>query len=148
MILLTNHKPHAPASDDALWARLHLIPFSQSFIDDPTKPNEHKRDPSLLEKLAREASGILAWFVRGCLLWQKEGLKPPKTVLTASADYRREEDLIGHFLSDCCVVEKNAEVPAGKLYTAYQRWCTKMGHKPMSGTKFGIESEGALRLLR
>ena len=137
VILLTNHKPHAPASDDALWARLHLIPFSQSFVDDPTKPNEHKRDAFLLEKLAREASGILAWFVRGCLLWQREGLKPPKTVLTASADYRREEDLIGHFLSDCYVIEKNAEAPAGKTYTAYQKWCTEMGHKPMSGTKFG-----------
>jgi putative DNA primase/helicase len=138
VILLTNHRPHAAASDHALWARIHLIPFSQSFVDDPTKPNEHKRDPSLLEKLAREASGILAWLVRGCLLWQKEGLRPPKAVLAATESYRMDEDLIGNFLSECCIVGENAETPAGKLYKAYQQWCAQMGHKSVSGTKFGM----------
>ena len=139
VILLTNHKPHAPANDDALWARLHLIPFTLSFVDNPTKPNERQRNPSLPEDLKREAPGILAWLVRGCLEWQKEGLNPPQTVLTATEDYRTDEDLIGNFLSERCTFEKNAEVPAGKLYEAYQKWCAEMGHRPMSGTKFGLD---------
>lgn len=144
VILLTNHKPHAPANDDALWARLHLIPFTLSFVDNPTKPNERPRNPSLPEDLKSEAPRILGWLVRGCLEWQKEGLNPPQTVLTATEDYRADEDLIGNFFSDCCVVEKNAEVPAGKLYEAYQKWCTEMGHKPMSGTKFGKDMKDRL----
>jgi putative DNA primase/helicase len=139
VILLTNHKPHAPANDDALWVRLHLIPFNVSFVDNPTKPNERPRNPSLPEDLKGEASGILGWLVQGSLLWQKEGLRPPKTVLTATESYRKDEDLVGNFLSECCIEDENAEAPAGKLYTAYQKWCTEMGHKPMSGTKFGID---------
>jgi putative DNA primase/helicase len=137
MFLLTNDKPHASATDDALWARLHLIPFTLSFVDNPTKPNERKRDASLPEKLKGEASAILAWLVRGCLEWQTQGLNPPEVVRMATEEYRKDEDLMGLFLSECCTFDKNAEVPAGKLYEAYQRWCAEMGHKPVSGTKFG-----------
>jgi putative DNA primase/helicase len=39
LLLLTNEKPSAPASDYALWKRIYLIPFTQSFVDDPRAPN-------------------------------------------------------------------------------------------------------------
>ena len=65
-------------------------------------------------------------------------MKAPKTVLNATEEYRRDQGLIGNFLSESCsIVDENAEVPAGKLYEAYQKWCTPMGHRPTSGTKFG-----------
>lgn len=74
LLLLTNHKPKADPSDYALWQRVHLIPFTLSFVDNPTGPNERRRDPYLAERLRAEASGILAWLVRGCLAWQRDGL--------------------------------------------------------------------------
>jgi putative DNA primase/helicase len=42
LILLTNDRPTAPGHDDAFWDRVHLIPFSERFIDDPVCPNEHR----------------------------------------------------------------------------------------------------------
>lgn len=77
-MLVTNHKPHANADDYALWKRLILIPFTQAFVDSPRAAHEHQRDAKLAETLRGEASGILAWLVRGCLEWQRDGLKPPR----------------------------------------------------------------------
>ena len=37
---------------------------------------------------------ILAWLVQGCLNWQLIGFKPPQAVLDATAEYRREMDLL------------------------------------------------------
>jgi putative DNA primase/helicase len=67
LMLLTNHRPNCPAGDYALWQRIHLIPFTLSFVDRPEKENERKADTELPHKLKSEGSGILAWLVRGCL---------------------------------------------------------------------------------
>ena len=137
LFLLTNHKPKADPQDYALWQRLHLTPFVLSFVDEPKKENERKKDPAMKEKLRAEASGILAWLIRGCLAWQKEGLKPPAVVKEATAKYREEEDMIGHFLGECCVTGQVFRVRAGELYKAYKDWCEANGHKPFAGNKFG-----------
>lgn len=139
LLLLTNHKPHAPAGDYALWQRVNLIPFTLSFVNNPEKINERQADPNLPDKLKDEAPGILAWLVRGCLEWQRQGLNSPEIVTAATKAYRREEDLIGHFIADRCVVEKNIQVKAGELYHEYKAWAESMGHKRMSGTRFGKE---------
>jgi putative DNA primase/helicase len=139
LILLTNHRPHADASDYALFQRLHLIPFTLSFVDDPQRPKERKADKGLLEKLKAEGPGILAWLVRGCLAWQKEGLNPPETVKAATKAFQEEEDLIGQFISEKCTLGPGLEVQAGTLFTAYQEWTEKNGLKAFSGVKFGRE---------
>lgn len=92
IFLLTNHRPKADAHDMALWRRVLLIPFELSFVVNPQKPNERKADLNLAEKLRNERPGILAWLVRGCLAWQKQGLNPPEIVKAATADYRDSED--------------------------------------------------------
>lgn len=139
LFLLTNHKPRVPANDYSTWERIHLIPFKLSFVDEPSKDFERQRDPDLADKLKAEAPGILAWIVRGCLEWTYQGLNPPGTVKVATADYRKDEDIIGHFISDRCVLRDDAEIKAGELYKAYQKWCEEMGHKAMNGTRFGRE---------
>ncbi len=145
LFLLTNHKPRVPANDYSTWERIHLIPFKLSFVDEPKGDFERQRDSDLLNKLKAKASGILAWIVRGSLEWGYQSLNPPKSVKAATADYRKDEDIIGHFISEKCVLVKDlvkevkAEVKAGELYKVYQKWCEEMGHNPMNGTRFGKE---------
>jgi len=88
LILLTNHKPHADAQDSAFWDRLCPIIFTIRFVDNPTAPHERQKDRALGDTLDVEASGILAWLVRGCLAWQREGLNIPASVLLARREYR------------------------------------------------------------
>lgn len=74
-----------------------MIPFNIRFVDNPKSDNEKQADHNLLEKLKAEAPGILAWLVRGCIAWQKEGLNQPDIVKAATREYQQEEDLIERF---------------------------------------------------
>ena len=139
LLLLTNHKPRIAGDEYALWKRLHLVPFPLSFVPDPDPalPNERLVDTRLPQKLEAEAPGILAWLVRGCLEWQKQGLNPPDAVKAATDEYRSEEDVLGIFLDECCDFSPTATVRAGVLHAEYKRWCEKNGYYPMSMKTFG-----------
>lgn len=120
--LVTNHKPTVSESKDAIWRRMHLIPF------DVTIP-EDERDEQLLDKLKTEASGILAWAVRGCLAWQRDGLKPPDAVVQATQDYRDESDVLSDFLNDVAIVNGDPDntVSRKSISTEYVAWCKSVG---------------------
>jgi putative DNA primase/helicase len=139
IFLMTNHKPKADPDDFALWGgRLNIVPFDLSFVDnpDPAKPNERKRDAGLLEKLKREVSGILAWMVQGFDEYQKRGLDPPDRVLLATEQYRQDQDTVGQFIEERCIVAPGAQVQAGEFYQEYKKWCEENGYKPIWGNKF------------
>ncbi|MCL1915688.1 MAG: phage/plasmid primase, P4 family [Desulfovibrionaceae bacterium] len=127
LCLLTNNKPHAPATDFAFWERLLLVDFPISFVDrKPQGAKERAVDKALSERLRQELPGILAWLVRGCLEWQKVGLAPPLKVLEAVAEYRKSEDLLGEFLEDCCELIKDnpdsMRTLASELYDTFMLW--------------------------
>jgi len=133
LCLITNHRPHIPPDEMAMWSRVLLVPFTQRFVDDPSAPNEHQRDPQLKDKLRAEAPGILAWLVRGCLEWRRVGLCPPKSVIAAVEDYRKAEDYVGQFIDDCCERVSFGETSTADLYDAFLEW----GGKRMDKAEFG-----------
>lgn len=142
LFLLTNSLPHAPAHDNAFWERIKVIDFPFSFVRrKPTAKHEREADPDLLNKLKSESSGILAWLVRGCLDWQKQGLAPPAKVLEDSLTYRRTEDDLQDFMEQCCKVDQedpNLREPAATMYARYKTWWTEQSpSRPMSSKKFG-----------
>ena len=129
VFLATNHKPVIRGTDFAIWRRIRLIPFTV------TIPPE-ERDPHLSEKLKAELPGILAWCVRGCLAWQREGLQPPREVTEATDAYRQQMDLLAVFFDECCVIDRCAIVAKGALYKAYQEWCEQTGENAETQRKF------------
>jgi putative DNA primase/helicase len=137
MFLLTNYKPQANAGDYALWTRLHLIPFTLSFVNNPQRDNERKANPHLLNELKNEASGILAWLVRGCLSWQQRGLDPPSSVLAATEEYQKEEDLIGQFIDERIMEQRGTLTKLNDIYTEYKKWSEEGGHFIESIKRFG-----------
>jgi len=137
LLLITNSKPKAPAGDYALWQRVHLVPFQYAFVDNPTASNERKADIYLGDKLKAEASGVLSWLVRGCLIWQREGLNPPDIVRAATEDYRKDEDILGHFIDERCVLGDSFTVRAQIFYEEYRTWASENGLGEFSGVRFG-----------
>jgi putative DNA primase/helicase len=131
VFLATNHKPILTGTDTAIWERIRLVPFTV------TIPKE-ERDTALPDKLQAEFPGILAWAVRGCLAWQREGLGEPEEVLQATAGYRAEMDVVGEFIEDCCVTGNNAYFAStANLYEAYVQWCDRNGERqPMNKNNF------------
>ena len=131
---------HADAKDKAFWERVCPVTFRLRFVDSPLAPQERKRERGLAEELEVEASGILAWLVRGCLQWQRQGLRIPQSVLNERGLYREEEDTLQHFIADCCLLAPGAQVQSGRLYERYKQWAedNNIGKK-LTGTAFGLE---------
>ena len=127
----TNHRPVIRGTDNAIWRRIRLIPFSV------TIPPE-ERDRNLCEKLSGELSGILNWAVEGCLAWQSEGLGEPDEVRKATDTYRADMDLIGEFINATCIISSASEVRASALYQRYQTWCAENGEHTLAQRNFGM----------
>jgi putative DNA primase/helicase len=128
--LAVNHKPRISDDSEGFWRRVRLIPFQAQFIGD-------QADPDLLDTLKAETSGVLGWAVQGCLLWQELGLKVPECVVEATREYREEQDVIGQFIEECCVISENAQARAGELWTTFKEWTSENGFHQGTSTAFG-----------
>ncbi|MHC4405412.1 MAG: DNA primase family protein [Planctomycetota bacterium] len=130
IVLATNHKPVVRGTDHALWRRLRLIPFDVTIPDD-------QQDKELPEKLRAEAPGILRWCVAGCLDWQRNGLGEPEEVINATRAYRSEQDIVGAFVEEWCLENRDARARAKDLYTVYRDFCEHGGETPVNQRRFG-----------
>lgn len=133
LFLRSQHIPVGLTKDFALRERLIFIKFPYMFVDDPEAkakedpPNAEMfrlKDRGLKAKLMQELPGILAWLVRGCARWQKDGrLMPPASLLQAVEDLHLAEDYTGRFLADCCVTASDSDYEIyGHLYSSFVAW--------------------------
>jgi putative DNA primase/helicase len=125
-----NHQPVIRGTDDGIWRRLHLVPFTV------TIPPE-ERDKSLPEKLRAELPGILNWAIRGCLEWQKVGIRRPRKIVEAVAEYKKEMDILGQWIDERCAPAVNAKVQASAAYDDYRNWAIRSGYQVLSINAFG-----------
>jgi putative DNA primase/helicase len=127
-----NHKPRIVGSDNAIWNRLHLIPYTVTIPTDEI-------DRDLPGKLIAEAEGILAWTVEGARRWYAEGLGRPQEVDEAVKGYRAEMDQIGRFIEERCIAGEFAQSKAGALYAAYKQWAELGVEHALAQRDFGPE---------
>lgn len=128
--LAANHKPAVYGTDHAIWRRIRLIPFSV------TIPKEDQ-DRDLAEKLRLELPGILVWAVGGCVSWREHKLGDAPAIEKATQAYREEEDVLGEFLAERCVLGVDRWVPVQDLFQAYRDWTEASGGPGFSKTKLG-----------
>jgi putative DNA primase/helicase len=129
-ILITNNRPVITEPTNAIWRRVKLVPFAVIFLPE-------QQDENLLDKLRAEWPGILAWTVRGCLEWQRIRLAPPAKVEAASREYRAEEDRIGDFLGERCILGPGWVTPKARMWSAYCAWCKETGEEQLTNRAFG-----------
>lgn len=132
-VLATNHKPSISGTDQGIWRRIHLVPFT---VEIPPE----RRNPYLSQELIEtEGAGILAWCVAGARAWRTEGLAPPDVVRSATDEYRAESDHFGTFLEERTVTGPAHQETFTNLYTAYRLWCEENGRQPRSAHLIGRE---------
>lgn len=116
--MTTNHKPMVSGTDEGIWRRIRLIPFSYRIP-------ENQRDKELPNKLLLEASGILNWMIEGHKLYMRNGLAMPKSVLDATLEYRSEMDTLIKFVDECLINDSVSFVKSSELYHCYRMWLQK-----------------------
>ena len=130
--MATNHKPIIRGTDDGIWRRLAIIPFT---VQIP----EHKVDKNLKYKLRRELTAILNWAVEGYREWQRIGLAEPEVIKQQRGDYRKEMDPVEQFIEECCIRKDGERARGSLLYQAYKEWATDNHQYMMNHIKFGKE---------
>lgn len=134
----TNHLPQIKGTDDGIWRRIRAIRWSVTIPD-------AEKDEHLAEKLAtpQEQRGILAWMVEGARMYLESGLgQEPDAVAEETAQYRRDQDNIGRWLSERSRTSPGKRTPARVVYLDYCAWCQSLGEEADTEPKF------AARLLR
>lgn len=123
-ILISNHEPDIKAADPGTWRRIKQIPFDYAVPD-----GEENR--TLAEQiLETEASGVLAWLVRGSVRYYAHGLPVSIEVEAATADYREGEDNLKRFMDDCIAIDKDATITSTELLEIYNEWASRKNEFP------------------
>jgi putative DNA primase/helicase len=144
ILLACNEPPSIRDDDTGIWRRLRKIPF------DHVIPEE-KRDPEVKRRLCDPSDAgpaILAWAVRGCLAWQHDRLGYPPLIRKATGELRESMDPLKDFLAECCVIDPGAQVTAGDLRDAYERWARENGQREtVTGKAWGerLRKAGAIQ---
>jgi putative DNA primase/helicase len=122
-----NYLPVVKAHDEAIWRRLHAVPFTVTIPKD-------QQDRGLPDKLMAEAEGILAWAVTGAVRWYRDGLDRPAEIETTSAVWRADMNQVGRFVEECCV--RVGQSRAHELFLAYQQWAAGIGERSVPEVAF------------
>lgn len=136
----TNTLAAIPETTNAIWDRIITIPFEVSFSG--------KEDEGLPTKLQAEFSSIFNWLLEGYRIYAKDGIALPDDLKALRDEYRREEDYIAAFISEC--MEKTTTDIAllwHQMWAAYIEWARRR-HAPTPGryafgrqlSKHGIHS--------
>ncbi len=170
ILTAANNKPKLAEMDEAVRRRFLLVPWSVTISEAGEVLRSTETDPAnilqllktggrmdfelLMSLLLEERDGIFTWMLAGCAEFVKRGLRlePPKAVLAATKDYFLEEDTLGRFVDECCIV---VPVPSGlndeqrnkhftdpkhgelstAIYPAFVRWA-QTGKYTLGMTKF------------
>ncbi len=124
-----NHKPVISGTDNGIWRRIKLIPFTQTF--------EGRADKTLATKLRAELPGILNWALEGLRAWQRDGLGTAAAVDSATKEYRRESDLVTQWLDECTEQDPSATLTTGTAIDSYTAWCKRNGYRAPTARGLG-----------
>ena len=123
LVLYTNHLPRVGANDPGTWRRLLVIPF-----DAVIEGNSDIKNYS--DYLFEQAGpAVLGWVIEGAQKVIQAGFQLPKPSCVESAidAYRDNNDWLGHFLEDCCLMDKSYKEKSGELYNAYRSYAVSTG---------------------
>jgi len=118
--MLSNWAVNGDPEDDALWGRVRVIEFPNSFLGKEDKTKKAR----LREKDALE--GILAWAVEGSKRWYglgSDGLYTPESISATTKKQRADLDYVQQWIDDCCEENEEYWTPNEEISKSYLKWC-------------------------
>ena len=130
IVIVTNKLPRVRGTDEAIWRRLRVVPFSVTIPPDERIPDYGKH------LVQQHSEAILAWIVRGAVEWYEDGLTEPSRVRIATDKYRAAEDVFAQFLADCTVPAEGKRTPQKKLRDEWKSWADDQHIRPGRDQEF------------
>ena len=126
-----NEAPRIANTTSGIFRRVKIVEFPAL---------KGKRDPAVKEWVKAEGPGILNWALEGLArLRERGGFEFPESVISATAEFEKSNDIPAQFVEEECIVAMPHEVASNMLYSRYKGWCEDNGHRPMSNNRVGEE---------
>jgi putative DNA primase/helicase len=134
MWFMSNYEPVIKGNDWGIWRRVKKIPWNYTI-------KSEEKDPNFVEKLKAEAPGILNWMLAGLRRYIALGYKLPpcKAVEDATAQYRKDMDIVGRFAGERLAFQPMATALGADIYRVYVEWCKANGNLALSSRRFFSE---------
>lgn len=118
--MMSNHPVNGDPEDDALWGRVRVIEFPNSFLgqEDKTKKERLKSPESLEATLYWAVQGSIRWYALG-----STGLSTPVAVAETTQKQRDDLDYIQQWLDEACENDVQAWTPNEAVISSYLSWC-------------------------
>jgi P4 family phage/plasmid primase-like protien len=148
-IVCTNSLPKFDVKDSGTLKKLRVFPFDREFVEKP-KPNTNERliDYQLSEKIESPEwrNQMLAWLVRGSMLWYARGSLPvvedlPRKMQDALKGYVEANNHLENFIVDYCVKGKKWATHVDILKQAFENYIGRRD-RPMTVTEFKAMMQG------
>jgi putative DNA primase/helicase len=126
-----NEAPRIANTTSGIFRRVKIVEFPAL---------KGKRNPAVKEWVKAEGPGILNWALEGLArLRERGGFEFPESVISATAEFEKSNDIPAQFVEEQCIVAMPHEVASNMLYSRYKGWCEDNGHRPMSNNRIGEE---------
>ena len=118
--LLSNFPVNGDPEDDALWGRVRVIEFPNSFLG---KEDKSKKE---ILKTTKPLEGVFYWIVQGAMKWYvlgATGLPIPPTIAASTKAHRDELDYVQKWLEECCEAAIGEWTSNAVVNASYIAWC-------------------------
>lgn len=128
LALFGNHKLKITGTDNGIWRRVWLIPFTVTI-----PPKDRRPMAEMLREFRQEINGILYWALQGWLRFKENNyrLSIPDAVSKATQDYREESDALAPFFTERCERKVTNVMDLHELFQEYNTWCNKNNETPV-----------------
>ena len=148
LLVYGNYKPQLRSADEALRARLKIVPFKHSFLG--------REDLDLPARLWASQGYVLQWLIEGHQQWLTAGKKLPQCAAVDAeiAEYFEGQSTPKLWLRECCEVPDRDDRPDLQLHTVvecyrnYKSWKEARGESALSQTRWEPEALSGLQVVR
>lgn len=125
LTIVGNHQPVLGDVDPAIRRRFLILPFTHQ---------PQTVDPDLEDRIWEEAPQILAWAIKGCMAYQRDGLPRPTAIQSATEQFFEEQDVFSQWMEDCCVSNNASNFStSANLYQSWRSYVEDAGES--AGTR-------------
>jgi putative DNA primase/helicase len=148
LLVYGNYRPQLRSADEALRARLKIVPFNVSFLG--------REDKGLAGRLQAEMSYVLQWLIDGHQQWLEAGKKLPECAAVDAeiSHYFEGQSTPKMWLRECCEIltkedRQNLQLPTvTQCYRNYKSWKEARGESPLSQTRWQPEALSGLETVK
>lgn len=127
ILVACNKKPQIPSDDGGTWRRLRVVDFGQRFVDNPSKLNEHPKDPELRNKLPTWKQAFMWLLINKYYKLYKDTTLDklePDSIKMSTEQYKEDSNVFMEFITQNIDVTKNEEDKESldALWSSFSEW--------------------------